>query len=41
MSKERFVVPLSHDEVANMKGSMIEKMGKKDLELGGEGLKIA
>ena len=29
MSKERFVVPLSHDEVANMKGSMIEKMGKK------------
>ncbi|CAK9076728.1 unnamed protein product [Durusdinium trenchii] len=30
MQNERYVVPLSHDEVANMKGSMIEKMGKKE-----------
>eukprot|EP00434_Breviolum_minutum_P012354 symbB.v1.2.010885.t2/scaffold721.1/size169143/3 len=31
MDTERYVVPLSHDEVANMKGSMVEKMGRKEL----------
>ncbi|CAL1165020.1 unnamed protein product [Cladocopium goreaui] len=30
MQDERYVVPLSHDEVANMKGSLIEKMGRKE-----------
>jgi len=30
MQNERFVSPLSHDEVANMKGSLVEKMGRKD-----------
>lgn len=30
MDTERYVVPLSHDEVANMKGSMVEKMGRKE-----------
>lgn len=29
MNNERWVAPLSHDEVANMKGSLVEKMGRK------------
>eukprot|EP00930_Biecheleria_cincta_P002866 TRINITY_DN103845_c0_g1_i1.p1 TRINITY_DN103845_c0_g1~~TRINITY_DN103845_c0_g1_i1.p1 ORF type:complete len:860 (+),score=104.17 TRINITY_DN103845_c0_g1_i1:25-2604(+) len=30
MQKERYVSPLSHDEVANMKGTLVEKMGRKE-----------
>mmetsp|Transcript_79308 Transcript_79308/g.139977 ORF Transcript_79308/g.139977 Transcript_79308/m.139977 type:complete len:862 (-) Transcript_79308:33-2618(-) len=30
LQNERWVAPLSHDEVANMKGSLIEKMGRKE-----------